>query len=268
MIIAVVSAVQTSRPLHVREDELRILRGAWRVATDQSRLLFLSTIEPNEALAMFLWEQVVPPEFQVNSFRARRSIALTLARMGPTAWAVLAPRWSDIVRAAQSTDLSPLSRVTPHWRTVGVPLASLSWILPGVVASLSGRAQDDGRDLLRDTVAAVTGAGRADGYLMEPGLEISLADGFKMAATVGHRDGHTPPWQDEAVELLEKAHSWVSCLALQQCITLCGWANREASRAAGPHNRRKHPFVREAIALMRRTDTTSHGSLRPSERSG
>jgi hypothetical protein len=259
MITSVVAAVQTFRPLHVHEEELRILAGAWRVASDASRLLFLNTIEPNASLAMFLWEQVVPPQFHANSFRVRRAIALSLAQMGPTAWEALAPRWAALVEVARDSDLSPMSRITPLWQEVGVPLASLSWTLPTLVTNLSGPVSEEGQRLLGRAMGAALGFDVADGALPDPGLEISLAEGFKMASVVAVRRAHAqpPPWRAEATDLLANARSWVSRQVLQQGMALCGWDEPGSSRTGI----REHPFVREAVSLARRTSaqrTRSH----------
>ena len=253
MITSVIAAVQTFRPLRVGEEELGILTSAWRVASDASRLLFLNTIAPNAVLASFLWEQVVPPQFQANSFRVRRAIAVSLAQMGETAWVALAQRWENLVDVARKTDLSPMSRLTPRWRQVGIPLASMSWTLPALVTNLSGPEGEEGLSLLGRTMRAVTGADVPGGVLPDPGLEISLSEGFKMAsaAAVLRPRAQSPPWKAEAAELLANARSWVSRQVLQQSIALCGWAELDA-----PSHRqaREHPFVREAMVLSRRTD--------------
>ncbi|HZY27855.1 MAG TPA: hypothetical protein VFE49_06320 [Jiangellaceae bacterium] len=260
MIISVVAALQTSgRELNVRERELAILSSAWQVATDASRLLFLATIEPHPAFASFLWTQVTPPYFETNSFRVRRAIAVRLGRMGPVAWGVLGPVWVRTVKDAAGADLSPLSRLTPTWGRVGIPLASLGWTLPTLVLHLDGKAGEDGRRLLADAVAVVTGShdGAGPGPL-DPGLEISLAEGFKMASSLdvppGSSPGRTPPWREEATLLLARSRSWVSRQALHQATALCGWAagvSGGSSRSLG--SGREHAFVREAMALAHRS---------------
>jgi len=258
MIISVVAALQTSgRELNVRERELALLSSAWRVATDASRLLFLSTIVPHPAFASFLWKQVTPPNFEANSFRVRRAIAVRLGRMGPVAWGVLGPVWVSTVKDAAGADLSPLSRLTPTWDRLGIPLASLGWTLPTLVLHLDGKAGEDGRRLLADAVAVVTGSRDMAGPgPLDPGLEISLAEGFKMASSLdvpGFSRGRIPPWREEATLLLAGSRSWVSRQALHQAMALCGWAATVSGGnpgSVGPG--REHAFVREALALAHR----------------
>jgi len=154
-----------------------------------------------------------------------------------------------------------MSRLTPRWREVGVPLASLSWTLPALVTNLSGPEVEEGRSLLGRAMRAVMGADAPDGILPDPGLEISLSEGFKMAsaeAALGPH-GQTPPWKPEATELLANARSWVSRQVLQQSMALCGWGEFDPPLHS---EAREHPFVREAMVLARRTDAQPSG-LRP-----
>ena len=122
MILAVISALQVDgRPLRIAEPELAALRRAWRVSTDQARLLFVSTLHQHPAIAEFFWEQVVPPSFEVNSFRLRRAICGRLAGMGTVAWQQLAGRWIDLVAAAGRSDLTARARLTrPDWVRFGL----------------------------------------------------------------------------------------------------------------------------------------------------
>jgi hypothetical protein len=163
------------------------------------------------------------------------------------------------VKDAAGADLSPLSRLTPTWSRIGIPLASLGWTLPTLVLHLDGKAGEDGRRLLADAVAVVTGSGDQAGRgPPDPGLEISLAEGFKMASSLdvlfGPCPARVPPWREEATLLLARSRSWVSRQALHQAIALCGWAaagpgrNSESQRSG-----REHPFVREAMVLAHRS---------------
>lgn len=259
MIMSVVGALQVSgRALNIRDRELAIMGNAWQVATDTSRLSFLDVIEPHPAFASFLWEQVTPPCFEANSFRVRRVIAVRLGRMGSVAWTELGPTWKKILEDAAVADLSPLSRLTPAWERVGKPLASLGWILPTLVLHLDAADEVDGRRLLDDAVAIVTGLRGSNGTTPEPGLEISLAEGFKIAsslATVSRsEDAAAPPWRQEAETLLDRSHSWVSRQALYQAMALCGWPRNDVSvNLQSPAAGSEHPFVQEAIALSRRS---------------
>ena len=253
MISAVLRALQSDGgPVVVGDDELAALRRTWRPATDEARLLFVGTVDAQPAIARFLWDQIVPPRFEIHSYRLRRAIAAKLAAMGEISWTELAPSWRHLVTAAADTDLSARARLTrTGWTDCGLPAASLSWVLPSLVDRLGGRARAEALRLLEETGRILTEPDdRHPEALPDPGLEISLAEGYKLASVVriGRAPGEDPPWLPHAVAMLGRARSWVSEQALRQAIALAAPAG---STPAAPPAR--HPFVREAIALTRRT---------------
>ena len=252
MISAVLRALQTDGgPLVVGDEELAALRRTWRPATDEARLLFVGTVDAQPGIARFLWDQVVPPRFELHSYRLRRAIAAKLAAMGEVAWAELAASWKDLVTAAEHTDLSARARLTKTgWTDCGLPVASLSWVLPSLVDQLTGSARAEALRLLQEVGRILTEPGdRSPETLPDPGLEISLAEGYKLASVVGlgRAPGDDQPWLAGAVQTLGRARSWVTEQALRQAIAL---ATPAGSAPAGPPAR--HPFVREAVALARR----------------
>jgi hypothetical protein len=263
MILAVVRALQFDRlPLAVGSEEIDALRRAWRTSTDQARLMLVSAVEPHPAIAQFFWEQVVPPQFEANSYRLRRVICVRLASMGTVAWHQMAGSWADLVAAAAQSDLTARSRLTkPDWLRYGLPLASLAWLLPSLSEHLAGRDREVSMRLLQDIREVVTSAntpapGEQDVW-PDVGLEISLAEGFKLAS-VTRRAGlsaNDRPWLAEARHLLRDARSWTSEQVLCQALALVASQRSplpaQANEAAG--DERRHPLVREAVALARRT---------------
>jgi hypothetical protein len=171
--------------------------------------------------------------------------------MGAVAWAELASSWKDLVKAAGDADLSARARLTKtDWTQCGLPVASLSWVLPSLVDQLSGSARAEALRLLQELGRILTEpADRSPEALPDPGLEISLAEGYKLASVVGlgRAPGDGPPWLAEALLMLGRARSWVSEQALRQAVAL---ATPAGSAPAGLPAR--HPFVREAVALARR----------------
>jgi hypothetical protein len=251
MISAVLRAQQTDgRSIIVGDEELAALRRTWQPATDEARLLFVDVVDAQPDIARFLWEQVVPPRFESHSYRLRRAISAKLAAMGAVAWAELAASWTDLVKEAEDADLSARARLTkPYWIQCGLPVASLSWVLPSLVDQLTGPARADALRLLQELGRILTAADGSPETLPDPGLEISLAEGYKLAsvAALSRPPGNDPPWLAEAVLVLGRARSWVSEQALRQAVAL---ASPAGSAPAGSAVR--HPFVREAIALSRR----------------
>jgi hypothetical protein len=257
MILAVIAALQVDQPLQFGALEIDALRRAWKASTDPTRLLFVSSVNPHPALARFLWEQVVPPQFQANSFRVRRAICARLAATGTIAWHELLSTWADLAAMGRTVDLSAQSRLTKtDWDRYGLPLASACWVLPALAEQLTGREREDAVRLLRDFRRAVTRPARAGqrggNRVPDVGLEISLAEGFKIAS-VGNftrQAMSNQPWRDEALALFDEAESWTSQQVLIQAFALAGIHTpffRRDQAAAGTGFR--HPFVREAAAL-------------------
>ncbi|GAA1760284.1 hypothetical protein GCM10009681_34370 [Luedemannella helvata] len=249
MITAVVLALRQSgvRPAF-GEPEIAALDRAWRAATDQSRLLFVAETDHQAELVRYLWRQVVPPRFHVNSYRLRRAICARLARMGAVAWRQLADPWRELVAGGDGADLSALARLTrTDWVRVALPLASASWILPSLADRLSGDEQRECVALIGRVRTLFTAGDHVD-----PGLEISLAEGVKFAAVARGfaARGIEPAWLDEAKQLLAVVRSWTSEQVLCQAMALATadgftFAARHAAKGA-------HPFVREAVALAQR----------------
>jgi hypothetical protein len=255
MITAVIRALQVDpSPILVGEQELAALRRTWQPATDEARLLFVDTVDAQPGIACFLWEQLVPPRFAANSYRLRRAVSVRLAAMGHLAWTELAPLWRELVRAARDADLSAAARLTKgDWISCGVPLASLAWVLPSLADRLDGAERAEAVRMLGELGLILTEAAKTpQDTTPDPGVEISLAEGYKLASVVGlsRPSGEDPAWLTEAVALLSRARSWVSEQALHQAIALAAPARSEAVEAAGAGAR--HPFVEEAVALARR----------------
>ncbi|MFC7480345.1 hypothetical protein ACFQX7_10285 [Luedemannella flava] len=249
MITAVVVALQHLgvRPRY-GPPEVAALDRAWRAATDQARLQFVAAAEAHPALVRYFWGQVVPPRFQVNSYRLRRAVCARLAGMGPVAWRQLADPWRALVTGADGADLSAVARLTKtDWVRVGLPLASAGWILPSLADHLTGADQRACLALIERVREIFTAP-----YGPDPGLEISLAEGFKFASVARGvaAQATEPPWLDEARALLGVARSWTSEQVLCQAMALAAadgfaFAARHAARDT-------HPFVREAVALAAR----------------
>ena len=253
MITAVLRALQASgNRMRVDEQELHALRRTWRPATDEARLLFVESVDPHPGMARFLWEQLVPPRFEVNTYRLRRAVSARLAMMGDVAWQELAPLWNGLVRAADRADLSPQARLTKDdWTSCGLPVASLAWVLPSLIDRLPGAQQAKAMRMLHDLGQLLTSApepgreGPAD-----PGLEISLAEGYKLASVVALSSGANPACLPEAAALLTSVRSWVSEQALHHALALAMPAGSNTAPVAGANA--GHPFVREAVALAHR----------------
>jgi hypothetical protein len=267
MILAVIKALQVDgRPLRIGDPELVALRRAWQVSTDQARLLFVSTVKPHPAIADFFWEQVIPPLFEMNSFRLRRAICARLSGMGPVAWQQLASRWTDLVVAAAQADLTARARLTKaDWWRFGLPLASAAWVLPSLTDRVADGARDDALRLLQNMRRVVTVPGSPGGVKRsgtpDLGLEISLAEGYKLAsvARLGRLSISEQAWQTEARRLLRDSRSWTSQLILYQALTLsdvtqsgAGGGAAHTSGGTASRNHARHPFAREAEALAQR----------------
>jgi hypothetical protein len=255
MISAVLRALQIDGGVVVvGDEEMGALRRTWRPATDEARLLFVRIVNAQPRIARFLWDQIVPPCFDLNSYRLRRAVSAKLATMGAVAWAELERVWQELAEAAGDADLSPRARLTrTDWTRCGLPLASLAWVVPSLVDQLDGAARAQALRLLQGIGRILTEPGdQSPESRPDPGLEISLAEGYKFAsvAGLGRSPVDDPPWLAEAISLLGRVRSWVSKQALQQAVALATPAGSAAANTAGADAR--HPFVREAVALARR----------------
>ena len=279
MILAVVAAVQIDQPLQFGAPEIDALRRAWNASTDTTRLLFVSSVNPHPALARFLWEQVVPPQFYTNSFRVRRAICARLAAMGTVVWHELLSTWAGLAAMGRTVDLSAQSRLTrTDWEHYGLPLASACWVLPALTEQLKSSERDDALRLLRDVRCAVTRSARAEqggsNRFPDIGLEISLAEGFKIASvdSFTRKATSNQPWRDEALVLFDEAESWTSQQVLIQAFALAGIRAPLFNRShvpAGSSPALQHPFVREAAALTRHAlDPSEVGSGSPGASAG
>lgn len=274
--VAAIAALQLDeKPLELGRRELCSLERSWRLSTDATRLSFIDKIDFNrcQELTDLLWQEVVPPAFQKNSYRVRRRACMKLASLGELAWGRLEWTWKELVDEAKYRDLSPAMRSMADWQDYGLPLASLCWVLPSLAIELDGDERRKATDLLHDVRgiarkgwgAKPAGTGRAD-----IGLEISLAEGFKIAAArMAPSDdryetaprGMAPSaasaddrWLAETRDFFSSAKSWVSAQALVHSLALAdpddermgGFARQTAGSAD------QHPFVREAAALVLR----------------
>jgi hypothetical protein len=279
MAAAAIMALQADNaPLDVGDPERLVLDQGWRDASEAVQLQFVSRIafERHPRLLDFLWTQVIPPRSRTNTFRVSRAIAIRLGRLGTAAWNRLEGHWSRLLAEARSDDLSSRSRKEPDWRRHGSALASLGWVLPGVLMTMEQSAERERAFELLDQLRALVIAGH-DGGATSPvpdvGLEISLAEGFKIAAVEAllRREAADERWWREAQQVLDVSRSWISRQVLLQALALVA---REASlrddlqRLAETfvRDRGDHPFVRETAALVRRAIDNEQQGGSPAER--
>lgn len=264
LVRAVVTALQAdSMPLDIGDEEISLLTRAWDDASEPVRLRTVSDLDVarHPRLVEFMWAQVVWPRFGRNSWRLRQAICRRLSGVGGTTWTVLAERWDELIAEADEADLSTVGRGGTGWERCGPATASLCWILPTLLLHLDGDDRGDAERLLSRLAAVVCGRGAAVGpgtRVPDIGLEVSLAEGFKVAAG----DATTPPrehvpdsWRENAMNLFNSARSWLSRLVLVQTLGLT-LGRDEAGRVFEPFDRvardaQEHPFVREAAALLR-----------------
>lgn len=268
MMVAVIAALQVGGQLDIDAAEVAALDRAWRAAGESARLALVRVLRPHPAVVRFLWARVTPPLHRDNSYRVRRAVCLGLARAGPVAWDELADDWRLVVQRARVTDLSSASRGTRNEDFIrdGAPLASLGWTLPLLVASLAEPQRGAAVALLDAVVAVVTSsADRTGGTLPDVGLEISLAEGIKLASgSAAPLPGQDPVWWSPALALFEHARSWVSCQALLQALAM-GSPGNPAVRDVAERTCRNgagHPFARETAALVRRACEARTGDPR------
>lgn len=279
MAIAVVTALQADDgDIVMGEREVSEIGAAWSTAGDVLRLRFVADMDLRRQprLIDFLWEQLVPPAFATNSFRVRRAISIRLAGLGDVTWDRLGRRWSTLIHQARAGDLSSKGRRKgrpgfAHWNTYGPAVASLGWVLPGVVMRMTSSAPSTSTneafamlELLRSTVQIDDRAAvRAHRSVPEIGLEISLAEGFKIAAAESALERSTcgSRWYAAAEEVLAESTSWISRQGLLQALAFVRLPDPERERARDRLGQQlakldwathEHPFLRETAVLVRR----------------
>ena len=259
-------------PLTIGEREADALARSWRSSTDSVRLRFVADVRFDRApfLVDFLWEQVIPPAFHLNSFRVRRAVCARLASLGPVAWQRLGREWRELAADAHSRNLSTNARAgaAGDWDRFALPVASLCWLLPSLVLELEDGRRDEALALLTD-LREVAWKGWDDGAppsedATDVGIEISLAEGFKIAAV---RAPASQPeledwWWEEAREFFKSAHSWISQQALLQALALADRRDRRVGKlaAVAARSESRHPFVRETAALVLRDVEAPEGA--------
>jgi hypothetical protein len=261
MALAVLTALQLDEaPLTVGEMEVLALERGWRGASDAVRLSFIADLDfgRHPLLIDFLWREVVPPAFHENAYRVRRALCERLASLGNVAWARLGATWIEVAEAARDRDLStPMRRARPDWEEFGLAVASLCWVLPSLVLELEAQERREAVVLLRrlrDIAFKGWDKPTASSQATDIGIEISLAEGFKIAAarTAGVGRKCADWWCEEALEFLNQAKAWVSQQVLLQALALAGHDHNRITELAEEtkHSVRRHPFVREAAALL------------------
>ncbi|MDQ3957743.1 MAG: hypothetical protein M3273_05410 [Actinomycetota bacterium] len=275
MCLSVITALQSRREaIELGGEEMGTLERAWSTASDVVKTRFASDVDlvRNTQLVDFLWRRVVPPGFDENSFRVRRVVCDRLGHTGAGTWARLGGQWRALVAAAGAGDLSSRGRQQEHWRDHGYAVASLGWTLPGVLHTVGEEGRDDVLDLLGALRQLVSPGSVAGDRRPEIGLEISLAEGFKIAAAEIWSRGETCDgrWYAEAAEFLDASTSWISKQALLQSLALVldDVPDDRLDRllGAGEGAEREHPFVRETAALIRRALAAGKGPARLTQR--
>jgi hypothetical protein len=264
MALSVISALQSiPEPLDVGGAEIEALERGWSAAGDIAKTRFVSAVnfEMNPSLIDFLWRRVVPPDFENNSFRVRRAVCSRVGRLGSSAWSRLGPEWRKLIDDASVGDLSSWSRRGKHWQSYGWSIASLAWTLPSVLQTVAAHDEHDVFAVLaalRELVEGISEEEAEDERPPEIGLEISLAEGFKIAAVDIYlrRETCDEQWCAEAETFLDSSKSWISKQALLQAIALAlpNGTGTQWERFVGRlETEHEHPFVRETAALVRRT---------------
>jgi hypothetical protein len=261
MTLAVIRALQVDDdPLVLGDEELIVLHRSWRSSTDALQLGFVTAVDfrRDQLLVEFLWSQVVPPAFHQNVYRVRRAASETLASLGTFGWETLGNTWTQLTEAARTSDLSSQTRKErpeADWEHYGLPVASLCWILPSVALRLEGKAHEEATALVAELAGiALRNPDTASADISDVGIEISLAEGFKIAAAgLAESAGRLEQsWHGDVEEFLRRARSWVSRAVLLQALALAE-SNGETARRLAVESLaadNSHPFVREAAALV------------------
>jgi hypothetical protein len=262
--LAVIAPLQLEPDgLAVGDAELATLEQAWRGSTDSVKLAFVRGVDFARAPRSvdFLWSQVIPPAFQRNPFHVRRAMCARIAGLGGCSWRQLGETWRELVADALERDLSRPLDAGParDWDEYGLSVASLCWITPSLLVELDGGERGAALALLRE-LHEVARKGWSDGAprarATDIGIEISLAEGFKISAARAAATGAPLEewWWNEAREFFENAHSWISEQALLQALALADpehEPNRRVHDVARwtKGSQSRHPFVRETAAL-------------------
>jgi hypothetical protein len=272
MVRAVILALQADEePLDIGDLELQVLQESWSAASDVNKLRFVSAVgfHRDPMLIDFLWRQVVYPHFDANRFRVRRAICTRLGQLGNSAWGGLNAEWQQHLSSVDGEALTVSSRNTLRWKKAEYPLASLGWVLPGLLLTIDEQT-DAAYGLLRQLRAVQVWDGADVLNAPDIGMEISLAEGFKAAAVEtfskgraggidvdSHRYTSDNRWWTEGFDLLKKSRSWISKQALVQALALARQIapNDIASSSVGNVFRAwesddSHPFVRETTRLV------------------
>jgi hypothetical protein len=259
MATAVMAALQIKGiELDLGSREREVLDDSWTSSTDPVRLAFVNRLDfrRDPELVEFLWDQVVPPAFHVNAYLVRRTICERLASLGPAAWQRLRGPWTKLPGDAAGRNLLPRRAA---WDEVALAIASLCWILPALALRLAEPEQTDALALLsqlRTIVAKGWDTTQPSGTITDIGIEISLAEGFKISGADLAATDVTPAawWYEEARAFFDGAKSWLSRSVLLQGYMLAD-KRGEAVRALAEEtmlNGAAHPFVRETAALVLR----------------
>lgn len=277
MVRAVIRALQADeQPLELGGDEINVLEQSWALGTDVNKLRFVEAVEfdRDPLLIDFLWKQVDHECFERNAFRVRRAICTRLGQLGDPVWTRLNGTWRNHVTSVDKAALRVSARNTDPWRQAEYPLASLGWVLPGLLLTIRDQKGEAYKLLGRLRALQFSVDGTHDLSSPDIGMEISLAEGFK-AAAVGiflkaraastDRMKSPPPvdatWWKQSVKLLRTSHSWISQQALVQALALARSIAPADLRGQGvrdvfvpwvdPH--RRHPFVCETTRLVIRS---------------
>ena len=291
MVRAVILALQADgEPLDMGDFEVEVLDKSWLASADLNKLRFVSAVEfsRDPMLIDFLWRQVDYPYFDKNGFRVRRAICTRLGQLGNPAWVRLSDTWQQRIDSADGEDLATSLRNTPRWKRCEYPLASLGWVLPGLLLTIDEK-RDPAYELL-ERLRSVQKRGSLGPLDFDPpdiGLEISLAEGFKAAAvatftkgstTADVDDGDRSPgqgrWWSQAFNLLESSQSWISQQALVQALALArpiappdvtSSGVRELIRSRD-ESAERHPLARETARLVvRALDQAAREEQEPKE---
>jgi hypothetical protein len=247
-----------------------LLEDSWGSAEDDARLDVLSVLDLDAGppcLLTFLWNQAVltPPGVASRTSRlVRLAICQHLARSGASAWTALGAHWVRTVDEGLRGDLSAGGRGKRHWRAYGSQIAHLLWLLPALSATCRRQGVPGPGRLLNRLERAVCRPCEAYEGTDQPdvGLEISLAEGYKMAAI--WRISAAPHEVDAGVSTdarvwtsRDKWSSWYSeVLSLHTFSLVADPAGDRARRSVllgVARDRSAHPFVRETARLLARS---------------
>jgi hypothetical protein len=257
MITAATRGLRRHRPMDLGPGDLEVLERAWAVSSQPARLAFIGALEPDPGLAAFCWGRALPTG---GRYAVRRAATRRLAAMGEPAWLRMRSGWVDLVTAAEAADLRDTSRsadAASAWVCVARPFATLGWTLPSLCGVLEPPYSDDALELLHRMVSRVTRP--VDGELGAPdaGLEISLAEGIKLASGVTARSvANAAALVEQGRTLFSAARAWSTKVVLLQGVGLAGGVTPTGVDVdAVAANEDEHPFVREAAMLTARHRT-------------